>query len=315
MVAIEGADIISAGFAGVCAAGGVLFLKVAVLGGSWWPLVRQEVVAQPSTRARVACLISSCILIIGGFAALQFGRRDVSGAAKENASASKDRVATETELSNRLTDLEQDKSAAARIAALSVELRTLRAGVMVGDALGSSCSPINGNGSKTLVDWSEKETSACDKFKNAQWTVELGGALKSKAAELIKELNALNIRYVFGSVPSDQSDALSDNLGMVFDDRVPHVLICRLRAAYSRATGLQLQGAVLQQTYVNVVRSPISTFAIHLGVPFREVFDGNYAGIRETKWESMCADKAEFDDWFQNNNGNFKAKIVLAKKP
>jgi hypothetical protein len=87
---------------------------------------------------------------------------------------------------------------------------------------------------------------------------------------------------------------------MVFDEDAPADLICAVATRYESTTGWKLESATTRRTYMNVAKVNISSFAIILGVPFTEFFDGNYHRMTDADWSKLCKkpEQQAFEDWF-----------------
>jgi hypothetical protein len=293
----------SAGFLGVCAIGGVLFLRVTLLGGSLWPARNG---ALPARDTRIACALMGALLL---------GIPVVLLLSQPRGSATDEHPNRELEqLTERVTSLEGDPYLANSLISVDAEIRALRAGVVAEDPNGSSCGP-NGAGAQnaaTSQGWLPSPQTRCDKLKNAQWTVLFRGYVNAQAAALPAALKALGIDSVVGPAQAAKSPVPASALGMVFDEDAPADLICAIVSRYESTIGWKLESAVTRRTYMSVAKVNISSFAIILGVPFTEFFDGNYHRMTDADWKALCTkpEQQAFEDWFANVASTFKAAQV-----
>lgn len=300
---------------GLLILGGFACLKLVIVGGSVWPLAAGDPLA-PGIRKLTAVLGIAC-LSVGGLIAYQAAVPQAAAAAKTSPQSAKNARDLE-QLTARVSVLEGGQSTASGLTAVNEEIRTLRAGVIAEDPSGASCTALgtaNGAETSSNAEWVPHPATQCQRFKNAQWTVEIQGYLDHDAAKLGAGLDELALKYVVGPAPVNRYKVSETGLGIVFDSGVPADLICRVKDLYYQATGRRLELATTQQNYRVVSKNRISSFGIRLGVSFETSFDIRKDNrMHPADWDALCDSpkQMQFDAWFEDHAAGFRP---LAQPP
>ncbi len=289
-------EALAASAAAIFAAGGTIFLSVAVQGERWWPPDKADRVY--TNTERYLCGALGVLLVIPIFYWL-FYALPGEGHSPKVTSATEGSAPREMKaLEARVIKLEAEPETVTRLASLSAEVRNLRAASMEGDPSRRTC-----NEASTKRSWMEKPTTACDRMKNDAWTVEIPGDLAPFAAGLLAYLDSVQIPYVVGPAQGKylkQTSGMPSGLGMVFDSDVPGDLVCKIHEEYVAATTHALEYAVTQDTVLEYSSPPanLSSYAIRLGVSFPAMFPNLNLQEKIIDWGLLCKDSKK-----KNSNG------------
>ena len=311
----------------VLAAGGVLFLSLAIQNERWWPADSK---AGLHTRGeRLLCGAFGLAFVVPIFVLLFYSVADHRGGAEKDDAALRGRVSNlekgskgVAQLQERVALLEEGPATVSRLAGLNTEIRSLRAATMGGDASGRNCAQVNEGPSTGVVPkgnagWVEKASSPCDQMKNDAWTIEIQGDLLPFAGELLKRLDEVKIPYLIGTPQGrfNKNSGIPAGVGLVFDADAPATLICRVHEWYVASTGSALEFATTQDTVLAFSSPPanVSSFGIRLGVFFPDIFQGQGTTVDERRitpdqWQHLCAkpDQQLFDRDFKTWAVKFK---------
>jgi hypothetical protein len=296
------AEILVGSVTAVFGLGGVLFLKVAILGGQFWPPA--DSTAQPK-KTRILCALAAAALIgIAGTIAMHALSKDKT--AGEGASSDKVGDAKKMQLlTQRVETLERSAATPLAIAAVDTEIRTLRARVSVGATTGNPCA-AGGSGAKAPADtWTESPSTPCEELQNAQWVTEIQGYLSGSATSLTGGLDKLHLKYAIGPKPADFDKVATTSLGMVFDEDASRQLICEVNAVYTDALKYPIPIAITQKAFLTATRKPsISSYGIRLGVAFDKLFK-SYYHMTPNDWKEICKSDEAFARLFRDKAVNF----------